>query len=68
MGIILVVSFFVVILPLLMTFAFLTLLGMRSTLALIQADEDRRRAREEASSDDQANTARGRRGQIKPRD
>jgi uncharacterized membrane protein YesL len=61
-------SIWVVILPLLLTFSFFALLGMRATVTLIAADEQRRLEREQQSvPEDEPITEKGRSGQVRPR-
>ena len=70
MGVIAALSFFVPILPLLLTFAFLAIWSFRATTTLVAEAEARRLARLE--KDDPAsgnpNTDKGRGGQIRPRE
>jgi len=58
------------ILPLLLTFSFLTIWSFRATSTLIADAEARRAARQEQASADanRANTDKGRGGQVRPRD
>jgi hypothetical protein len=67
MAIILVLSIWIFILALLLTFSFLAVWGMRSTQAVIAQTEARRAAREVGGSQ-QTSDDRGRRGQVRPRD
>ena len=68
MALIIALSVFVVILPLIMTFSMLAIWSMRATLAQIASEEERRRRREEGDVIAETPTAeRGRGGQIRPR-
>jgi uncharacterized membrane protein YesL len=67
MAVIFVASIWLVILPFILTFAFLALWSFRATTRLIADAEARRAAREEKVAADQP-PAKGRGGQIRPRD
>ena len=66
MGIIVVVSYVVLLLPIIITFAFLALWGFRATTTLIAEAEARRAATEQPTNQQPA--AKGRGGQIRPRE
>lgn len=70
MGIVVALSFYLLVLPLLLTFSFLAIWSMRATRRLIQDAEARRAANEAAQTALQAppNTDKGRGGQVRPRD
>ena len=68
MAIILVVSIWVFLIALLLTFAFLAVWGMRVTQAVIAASEARREARQAKASSSSNDDERGPRGQVRPRD
>lgn len=68
MALIIVLSIFVVILPLILTFSMLTLWSMRATLAQIASEEERRLRREQGDVIAETPTAeRGRSGQVRSR-
>jgi uncharacterized membrane protein YesL len=68
MALIIALSIFVIILPLLLTFAMLALWGMRATQAQIAFDEERKRRREEGETiTETPSSERGRSGQVRPR-
>jgi uncharacterized membrane protein YesL len=69
MALVIALSAFVVILPVLLTIALLIVWSMRATVAIIANDEERRAAREQQADGTPVPIAeRGRGGQIRPRD
>lgn len=73
MTLVAVLSSFVPLLPLLLTFSFFAVWSFRATITSIAASEERRRAREEQHTPEEttgapANREKGRSGQIRPRD
>lgn len=68
MGAIVLLSIWLLILPLALTFSFLALWSFRATTTLVAEAEARRAAREKKTTAQSTSTEKGRGGQIRPRD
>jgi hypothetical protein len=67
MAVLIGISIFAAILPVLMTITLLALWGMRAAIAIVTADQERQRALEEAVEAEPTSAGKGRSGQVRPR-